>query len=110
MRLRRESSHLGKAEPHGKERPEHARILVEAGCHANRIGETEPPKLLHKPRIVRLRFAGVEAELQSPDGELMRPLRIEREQQSLAEAIADATDKYLADYARRLGGASPGGR
>lgn len=33
-----------------------------------------------------------------------------RGQESLATAIADATGKYLADYARRLGGASPGGR
>lgn len=33
-----------------------------------------------------------------------------RGQQALADAIADATDKYLADYARRLGGAAIGGR
>ena len=42
-----------KPKPSGEKRRPNARVLVEAGGHAERIAKFEAPQLLRKPRIVR---------------------------------------------------------
>ena len=62
------------------------------------LRKLRPHSCLRKPRIVRHGGAGIKSELEALDGEVMRPLRIERVEQRLAKAV------------QRVHGATPSGR
>ncbi len=87
MRLRRQGADLDEAETHVEQRPEDASALVEARGHAHRISECQPPQLLREAGIVRTWSAGINAELEGANGEVMRALGIERVKENLPQAI-----------------------
>ena len=69
-----------------EQRARHARILVEARRHADRIGKVEAEQSLREALVVRRGGPRVEPKLETLDGEIMRPLGRKREQQALAQA------------------------
>src|SRR4029079_11338281 len=79
-------THLDEAEPRGEQWREHAGVLVEASGHAEWIGEVEAKHRLGEARIVRLSGARIKPKLEAQNSKVMRPLRIERVEQGLAEA------------------------
>ena len=58
LRLRRQRADLDEAEPRGKQLARHARVLVEAGRHAERVGKVEAEERLREARIVGLAARG----------------------------------------------------
>ena len=86
LRQRRQRAHLDEAEAHGEKLARHARILVEAGRHADRIGKIETEhRLAPSALIVGARGARIKPKLEALDGDIVGPLGIERVQQRLAE-------------------------
>jgi hypothetical protein len=73
------------AEAHGEKFARHARVLVEAGGHADRIGKIEAEELLAEPLVVGSIGPRVKAKFEALDGEVVRAFGIEREQERLPQ-------------------------
>ena len=73
-----------KPKPMAEQLARHARILVEACRHADRIGEIEAEQTLRQALVVGRVGARIKSELEALDGEIVRPLGRQREQQALA--------------------------
>ena len=58
--------------------------LVEARRHADRIGKVEAEDALRQSLVVGLGGARIKPKLERLDGEVVRPLRVERKEKSLA--------------------------
>ena len=86
LRARRQRADFDEAEAYGEELARHTRILVEAGRHAQRVGKIEAQDALCQALVVGPCGAGIKAELERFDGEVVSALRIERLEQSLAQA------------------------
>ena len=84
LRAGRQRADLDEAETHGEKLARHPRVLVEARRHAERIGKVEAEDALREPLVVRFGGAGVKAKLERLDGEVVRPLGVERKEESLA--------------------------
>ncbi len=84
LRARGQRADLDEAEAHLQKLARHAGILVEARRHADRVGEVEAEQGLLEALVVGTFSAGVEPELERLEGEVVRPLGIEREEQRLA--------------------------
>src|SRR4029453_17889888 len=72
---------LGKAEAHAEHRIGYACILVETGGDAERIGKVEPPHADGEARVIGTGGTRIDAGLQRLECQLVRHLRLEREQQ-----------------------------
>ena len=87
-----------KPKPMARSCARHARILVEARRHAERIGKIETAQILAPAADRRAGGAGIKPKLEDLDGEVMRALGVERMEQGLAEAE------------QRIHGQTPSGR
>src|SRR5262245_33090469 len=76
---------LGVTQTHAEHRGDHARVLVEARGDAERIGERQPPYAGRKPAVIAPRAARMNADLQRPERQLVRLLRVERPEQRPGE-------------------------
>ena len=76
----RKRADFDETEAHGEELARHARVLVEAGGHAERVGKVEAEQRLGKARIVGLVGTRKEPELEALDGDVMREFGVEREE------------------------------
>jgi hypothetical protein len=81
LRQRCHRADLGEPEPDAEHGVGHARILVEACSNAERVGEFHSPHAQRESRIVRDGRTRIDAGFQRFQRQLVRHLRLEREQQ-----------------------------
>ncbi len=80
---RRHGADLDEAESQGEQRSRHLSVLVEAGRHADGIGEVAPPDRDGEARVVRPSRARRQAAAERPDRRPVRGFRIEQPQTAL---------------------------